>query len=36
MELLWQKITEWLKQVDPNYHYEDSVDFDLYNRIIFQ
>ena len=28
--------TEWLKQVDPNYHYEDSVDFDLYSRIIFQ
>jgi hypothetical protein len=27
--------TEWLKQVDPNYHYEDSVDFELYSRIEF-
>ena len=27
--------TEWLKEIDPNYHYEDSVDFDVYDRILF-
>lgn len=27
--------TDWLKTIDPNYHYEDSVDFDLYYRIEF-
>ena len=26
----------WLKEEDPNYHYEDSVDFEIYDRIPFQ
>ena len=25
----------WLKTEDPNYHYEDSVNFDVYNKIPF-
>ena len=28
--------TEWLKDIDPNYHYEDSVDFEVYDRILFR
>ncbi len=25
----------WLKDVDINYHYEESVDFDVYDKIVF-
>ena len=27
--------TQWLKEIDPNYHYEESVNFDVYDQITF-
>jgi len=30
-----KKYEVWLREVDANYHYEDSVDFEVYNRIVF-
>ncbi len=29
------RYAEWLKALDANYHYEDSVDFTVYDRIVF-